>query len=169
MKVPGLSIHSPEDLVGSPRVPPASSHSCGSQAPDWCFSWCWLSPYRKWAVLPNPRSWRADSGETDWEDLALFPSPPPRFVVQFHSSFKGFEKLWQGNQRSEWHSHSQGKQAAPILSPRAPGGTRPADPLIFALKNPLQTCLSKHNKFVFCEATIFMIICYSSHKKLIQV
>ena len=169
MKVPGLSIHSPEDLVGSPRVPPASSHSCGSQAPDWCFSWCWLSPYRKWAVLPNPRSWRADSGETDWEDLALFPSPPPRFVVQFHSSFKGFEKLWQGNQRSEWHSHSQGKQAAPTLSPRAPGGTRPADPLIFALKNPLQTCLSKHNKFVFCEATIFMIICYSSHKKLIQV
>lgn len=33
MKVPGLSIHSPEDLVGSPWVPPASFHSCGSQAP----------------------------------------------------------------------------------------------------------------------------------------
>ena len=139
MKAPGLSSHSPEDLVGSPRVPqpppiPAAlKHLTGaSAAVDSALTGSGL-------CSPTPHLDLQTLGRLTGNTSPSFLAPPPRFVVQFHLSFKGFEKLWQGNQIRV--TQPQAKENR--LSLRAPRGTRPADTLIFALKNPRQTCLSK--------------------------
>lgn len=113
MKAPGLSSHSPEDLVGSPRVPqpppiPAAlKHLTGaSAAVDSALTGSGL-------CSPTPRLDLQTLGRLTGNTSPSFLAPPPRFVVQFHLSFKGFEKLWQGNQRSEWHSHKPRKTDSP--------------------------------------------------------